>query len=98
MMAWVDPGAANTMTVEVSTTSDGGHPPEFWAHRCVERLMQVSETAPAPIREQALAFRDKMEHVVLVYMKRAIQSDRTTVVHALKEAGHPELTEPIRRL
>lgn len=97
-MSWVDPGAAATMRVDVATTNDGGHPPEFWSRRCVERLIQISDTAPAPIREQALAFRDHMEHVVLIHTKRAIQSDRTTVVHALNEAGHPELAELIRRL
>jgi hypothetical protein len=60
-MSWVDPGQATVMKVDVAATSNGGHPPEFWAKRCVERLVQVSDTAPPAIREQALAFRDQME-------------------------------------
>jgi hypothetical protein len=97
-MSWVDPGQATVMKVDVAATSNGGHPPEFWAKRCVERLIQVSDTAPPAIREQALAFRDQMEHVVLFHMKRAIQSDRTTVGHAVTEAGQPKLAELLRRL
>lgn len=97
-MSWVDPAAATVMKVEVETTSNRGHPPEFWARRCVERLIQVSDSAPPVIRDQALAFQKQMEHVVLFHLKRAIQSDRTTVGQAVTEAGHPSLAELIRRL
>lgn len=97
-MTWVDPAQANVMRVEVETTSNRGHPPEFWSNRCVERLIQISDNAPPAIREQAKAFRDQMEHVILFHMRRAIQSDRTTVGQALVEAGQPELSELIRRL
>ena len=97
-MAWTDPTFANVMKVDVATTSNGGHAPEFWAKRCVERLIQVSDGAPPVIREQATAFQKQMEHVVLLHVKRAIQSDRTTVGQAVTEAGHPELAELIRRL
>lgn len=86
------------MKVDVATTSNKGHPPEFWAHRCVERLIQVSENAPPELREQALAFRSQMEQIVLFHLKRAIQSDRTTVQNAVSEAGQPQLAELLRRV
>jgi hypothetical protein len=97
-MAWVDPGMAQVMKVDVAATSNGGHPPEFWASRCVERIVQVSESAPPAIRDQALAYRDQVEQIILFHMKRAIQSDRTTVGHAVTEAGQPQLAELLRRL
>jgi hypothetical protein len=97
-MSWVNPAQAGVMKVDVATTFNKGHPPEFWARRCVERLIQVSENAPPEIREQALAFRDQMEHVVLFHVKRAIQSDRTTVQNAVSEAGQPQLAELLRRV
>lgn len=97
-MTWVNAALSGVMKVEVETTSNGGHPPEFWAKRCVDRLIQVSDSAPPEIREQALAFRSQLEHAVLFHVKRAIQSDRTTVGQAVIEAGHPELAELIRRL
>jgi hypothetical protein len=39
-----------------------------------------------------------MQGVIAHYMKEAIRSDRTTVYNAIKDAGHPELAELIRRL
>lgn len=63
-------------TVSVVTTSNGGHPPEFFAQRIVDRLIQISDTAPEPIKAQALAYRESMLAVVLDGVKRAIASDR----------------------
>jgi hypothetical protein len=84
--------------VDVETTLNRGWTPEEVAHRCVNKLMSVSENAPSVIRDQAEAFKQSMESVVAFYMKEAIKSDRTTVYNALKEAGHIELAEMIRRL
>jgi hypothetical protein len=95
---FVEPGRMGVFKVEVETTSKGGHPPEFWAKRCIERLMSVSDSAPPVLREQAQAFKDQMEHVVLLHMKRAIQSDRSTVGHILTDAGQPKLAELVRRV
>jgi hypothetical protein len=50
------------------------------------------------IREQAHAFKDHIERVVAIYMREAIASDRTTVYNALKDAGHSDLAELIRRI
>ena len=96
-MSWVEPGTANVFKVDVATTTSGGHPPEFWARRCVERLIQIADSAPDPIREQAKAFQQSMEGVILLHMRRAIQSDRTTVSNVLTQAGHPLLAELIKR-
>jgi hypothetical protein len=95
---FVEAGRTGAFKVEVEATSNGGHPPEFWAKRCIERLLSISESAPPGLREQAQAFKDQMEHVVLLHMKRAIQSDRSTVGHLLTEAGQPKLAELVRRV
>jgi hypothetical protein len=34
----------------------------------------------------------------VLFMKEAIQSDRTTVCNAIKDAGHHDLADLIRRL
>ena len=96
-MAWTDPNVASVMKVDVATTSNGGHPPEFWAKLATDRIVQTSDDAHPAIREQAVAFRDKVEQVLTLYMKRAIQSDRTTVHHLVTEAGHPKLAELLVR-
>lgn len=84
--------------VQVHTTSGRGETPEEVAARCASKLMYVSDSAPPEIRDQARAFKDHIEKVVAIYMREAIASDRTTVYNAIKDAGHPELAELIRRL
>ena len=96
-MSWTEPNVASVMSVDVATTSNGGHPPEFWAKLAADRILQVSETAHPAIREQAVAFKERMERVILLYMERAIKSDRTNVCNAITEAGQPQLAELLRR-
>jgi hypothetical protein len=90
-------GNTGEFKVDVHTSSNGGHPPEFWAKRAADRIVSVSETAHPAIREQAVAFKNLVEQVVLEHMKSAISCDRTTVSHLISEAGHPYLAEILRR-
>lgn len=83
--------------VDVATSDNGGHPPEFWARRAAERIVQVADTAHPAIRDQARAFQNQVEQVILDHMIRAIRCDRTTVGHMVEEAGHPKLAELLRR-
>lgn len=84
--------------VTVATTNGRGFTPEELAERCADRLISVSSDAHPAIREQALAFRKAIVHVVTSYMKDAVSNDRATVYNALVEAGHPQLAEAIRKL
>lgn len=87
-----------TPLVEVKTTQNRGFTPDEVAERCVAKIISVSDTAHPGIRDQANAFRTHIERVVAFYMREAIRSDRTTIYNALKDAGHPELADAIRRL
>ena len=84
-------------SVEVRTTNNRGFTPEEVAELCVDRLMIVSNNAPPAIKDQALAHKERMKAVIAVYMKQAIQSDRTTVYNAINDAGHKKLSEYIRK-
>ena len=86
-----------TFTVEVATSNNGGHPPEFWAEQAAKKIISVADTAPDVIKSQAITFQNHVEQVVLYYMKRAINCDRSTVSHLVTEAGQPQLAELIRR-
>jgi hypothetical protein len=84
--------------VLVHTTQNRGFTPEELAERCAKEIISISRNAPPAIREQAVAFKEQIERLLVVYMQQAIQSDRTTVYNALKDAGSPQLVELIRRL
>jgi hypothetical protein len=72
-----------TISVDVVASANGGHPPEFWANRAAQKIVQVSDTAPPVIAEQARAFQKQVEQVILYYMKQAIECDRSTVASQL---------------
>lgn len=84
--------------VGVRTTDNRGFTPQELAEQCSEKIVHVSKDAHPAIREQALAFKASVARLVELYLKQAVQSDRTTVYNALTEAGHHELAELIRRL
>ena len=84
--------------VGVKTTDNRGLTPEELAAMCSDKIVSVSDSAPPVIRDQAHAFKGRVESVVAHYMKLAVQNDRVTVYDALVDAGHPELAELVRRL
>lgn len=75
-MSLSDPVPMAVGNVTVATTTGGGHPPEFFAERIVDRLIVVADNAPEPIKAQALAYRENMLVIVLEGIKRALASDR----------------------
>lgn len=89
---------ASDFQVGVKTTSHRGFTPEELAAQCAKKIVSVSDTAPEPIRAQAHAFKARVEQLVQLYLKQAVQSDRTTVYNALRDAGHPELADALKGL
>ena len=84
--------------VNVVTSSDGGHSAEQMADMALNKIMSVSEDAPPVIREQAYAHRQRLKEVLIFYMKRMCQSERTTIWALMKKQGHEDVAEIIRRL
>ena len=84
--------------VQVNTTDNRGLTPDELSEQCVEKIIAVSDSAHPAIRDKARAFSKHLEKLVAYYMRQAIHSDRTSVYNALKDAGHPDMAELIRRL
>jgi hypothetical protein len=85
-------GAATFLgNVAVHTVSGRGFTPEEIAERALDKIVSVSDDAPPVIRDQAMAYRDHIRQVLIVYMYEAIRSDRVTLTNKLTLAGHPEL-------
>lgn len=84
--------------VGVKTTQNEGLSPEYWTGRILERLIAVSANADPMVKAQANAFKENIEAVVLLYIKQAIASDRTTMSCLLDKQGHTEMAKILRRL
>jgi hypothetical protein len=75
-MAITDPIGLVMGQVKVVTTDHAPTPPEHFAERIVDRLIFVGDSAPEPIKAQALAYREAMLDIVLRGIRAAIDSDR----------------------
>ena len=54
--------------IEVHTTNEGGHSVDFWAKRCIERIIAVSEDAPEDVEKQINNLKDNIGKVIEQYM------------------------------
>tara|TARA_R110001592_G_scaffold321083_1_gene599516 strand:+ start:613 stop:906 length:294 start_codon:yes stop_codon:yes gene_type:complete len=84
--------------IEVHTTKEGGHPVDFWAKRCTERIIAVSVDAPEEVQKQINDFKNNIEKVIEQYMQNAIKSDRITINNQLEKADLKEAANLIRKL
>jgi len=64
----------------------------------LNKIMSVSENAPPVIRDQAMAHRDKLKEILIYYMKSMANSERTSIWALMKQQGHDDIAEIIRRL
>lgn len=79
----------------VVTTQNRGVSPDEWVELALNRIVNVSETAPMPIREQALAFRDDLRAVLRFYFKRVAKTERTTIANLLRKEGYNQIADKI---
>ena len=82
----------------VKTTEHRGHTVEEMAEMATNKLVSVADTAPAPIKAQAHAFKNSCHFIIAHYMREAIKNHMCTIVNQLEQQGHKDLAEIIRRL
>lgn len=84
--------------VTVVASNNGGLSDDQISDMATNKIIAVSETAPEPIRQQAQAFSDNVRNVVHYHIELARKEERATIAHKLREAGHPDLADTIRRI
>ena len=82
----------------VKTTEHRGHTVEEMAEMATNKLVSVADTAPAPIKAQAHAFKNSCHFIIAHYMREAIKNHMCTIGNQLEQQGHKDLAEIIRRL
>ena len=82
----------------VFTSDNGGHSPEQVAEMALNKIMVVSKTAPPVIRDQALAYRDRIRKVLVFYMAKMAENERTTIYALMKQQGQHDVADIIRSL
>ena len=85
-------------SVNVKTSDNGGLTNEQVADLAVDKIVSISDEAPAHIRQQANQFREHLKKVMYHYLLLARKEERATIVQQIKDAGQPDLANIIRRL
>ena len=91
-------GGLVTGTVGVVATSGRGMNPDEIAGLATDKLLHIADTTPMPIREQAIAFKDRMRMVIKHYVEQAQRSERTTIINVLEQAGQHDAAELLRKI
>ena len=91
-------GGIESGFVNVVSSDNGGLSNDQISEMATNKIVAVSETAPEPIRQQAQAFSEKVRNVVHYHIELARREERATICHNLREAGHPDLANAIRRI
>jgi len=91
-------GAMRVGSVTVATTQNTGLSIEHWAERLLDRILFVGNEANPLIKEQALAYKDAIRAAIVLHMRQAIKSDRTTLYNLFIKQGHNDMAEILRRL
>jgi hypothetical protein len=86
-----DPFSADVGNVMVATTDGRGFTPEEIAERALDKIIHVGSSTHPAIRDQAEAFRDAIQQVLVYYMHEAVRSNKVTLKNKITKAGYPEL-------
>lgn len=91
-------GTLQLGTVQTSVTHGRGLNADEITDMLMAKLLHVADSAPLPIREQAMAFRADIRRVVLHYVAQAQKSQNTSVYNYLMQTGHPDAAEAVRKM
>jgi hypothetical protein len=85
-------------SIDVTTSDNGGLSSDQIAEMARKKIVYVSDDAPPAIKEQAQVFADKVEDVVRFYIDLAKREERGSICQTLRNAGHNDIADFIRRL
>jgi hypothetical protein len=63
--------------------TDGQRSPGDWAQIAAGKIVSVADTAPQPIRDQAHAFKSRVQRVIENYIEMALQEERAVMAAKL---------------
>ena len=82
----------------VTTKDNRGHTIEEVAEMATNKIVSISDTAPAPIKAQAHAFKNACYKIIVYYMQEAVNNHMCTICNKLEKQGQKDLANIIRRL
>ena len=90
-------GTFSLGTVKVFATTDRGYSAEELAEMAMAKIMHIGPDVPEPIRMQALAYRDRVQEVLIHYLNEAQKSERQTIARRLAANRYETLAAAVER-
>ena len=84
--------------VTVKTSIGGGLSVEQVTELCCNKIIHVGENLAPEVREQAEAYRDRLQAVIFHYIQHAVRAERDRCVHAAVSGGYDDLANLLRSL
>ena len=84
--------------VTVKTSTGGGLSPEQVAELCCNKIIHVGENLAPEVREQAEAYRDRLQAVIFHYIQHAVRAERDRCICAAASGGYDKLANLLRSL
>ncbi len=85
-------------SVSVMTSDEGGLSTEQITELAMDKVINVADSAPPAIKDQAKAFRSSIENVLRYYIELARREERATIAHRMAKAGQKEMADLVRRI
>ncbi len=85
-------------SVNVMTSDEGGLSTEQLTELAMDKVINVADSAPPAIRDQAEAFRSSIENVLRYYIELARREERATIAYRMAKAGQKEMADLVRRI
>lgn len=79
-------------------TSGRGLNADELTQMALAKILFVGPDVPPAIRDQAEAYKARLEQVLRHYIGQAQKSQNTSIFNHLMETGHPEAAEIVRKL
>jgi 1-acyl-sn-glycerol-3-phosphate acyltransferase len=90
-------GTQTGFATVVATEGRGLNPKEL-SDLTIAKVIRISSTANPVIKQQAEAFKEQLEAILVRAFKQAQMSERTTLYNLFKNQGHEDMAEIIKRL
>jgi len=85
-------------SVNVMTSDEGGLNTEQLTQLAMDKVINVADSAPPAIKDQAEAFRGSIENVLRHYIELARREERATIAYRMAKAGQKEMADLVRRI
>jgi len=86
------------LTPMVKTSDYGGLSMEDLSELCADRIVEIADSAPPEIREQARLFKEHLIKLLLEYFNRAAHSERARCIQICARGRHVDAADILRRI